>query len=50
MKSNFTLSRTPIYYKNKVKIREEKRWLRHENGLSHFSFGCKTYKRLMGKV
>ena len=26
-------------------MREEKRWLRHENGLSHFSFGCKSYKQ-----
>jgi len=24
-------------------MREEKRWLRHENGFSHFSFGCKFY-------
>ncbi len=23
-------------------MREEKRWLRHENGFSHFSFGCKN--------
>ena len=26
-------------------MREEKRWLRHENGFSHFSFGCKSYKQ-----
>ena len=26
-------------------MREEKRWLHHENGLSHFSFGCKSYKQ-----
>ena len=26
-------------------MREEKKWLRHENGLSHFSFGCKSYKQ-----
>ena len=26
-------------------MREEKRWLRHENGFSHFSFGCKFYKQ-----
>lgn len=26
-------------------MREEKRWLRLENGLSHFSFGCKSYKQ-----
>ena len=25
-------------------MREEKRWLSHGNGLSHFSFGCKTFK------
>ena len=30
-------------------MREEKRWLRHENGFSHFSFGCKTYKQPEGK-
>lgn len=26
-------------------MREEKRWLCHENGFSHFSFGCKSYKQ-----
>ena len=26
-------------------MREEKRWLRHENGFSHFSFGCKSCKQ-----
>ena len=30
-------------------MREEKRWLSHGNGLSHFSFGCKNLEATQGK-
>ena len=28
-----------------MQLCQEKRWLRHENGFSHFSFGSKSYKQ-----
>ena len=31
-------------------MRGEKRWLRHENGSGHFSFGCKSYKQSGSEV
>ena len=33
------------FIKVKSKLGKKKRWLRHENGFSHFSFGCKSYKQ-----
>ena len=33
------------FIKVKSKWGKEKKWLRHENGLSVFSFGCKYYKQ-----